>query len=425
MDQSKERKKLTPEGTLPDGDPVNGPEEQGNPFPWDTPAPLPTPDAIDPTGKLPSWLDVGLAESELAKFEHEIIKRESETEIALPHAPEQTVAGGASTETQAPESPPFAPPSQAETPVPTALLQPDAFPLPPDIAGTEILRALEETPVPPLPVRPPVQAMPMEVAGPAETPDLATPTVAPGAHDSAAPPPQVEAHVEVATPEPWKPPAELAAYQAPLAAAEAPPETAPAAPPPYAPAEPSATILDEMVAAIDATIAPEEEPSVPLLPAPVKSRTRTAEEQLVVFTLGGVDYGVAIGNLREVGRLPSVTPVPNVPSWVLGVANIRGDIVSLVDLRAFLGLEPYGRQTTARLLVARDRQEEVTAGLVVDQVIGIRYVTADRINAATSPIEDRVAPYLRGFTEQDGRLLVLLDLNRLLLSPEMRQFEPI
>jgi purine-binding chemotaxis protein CheW len=424
MDQSKEKKKLTPEGALPDGDPVNGPEEQGNPFPWDTPASLPTPEAIDPTGQLPSWLDIGLAESELAKFEHEIIKRESETEITLPQAPEQSATGGASTETKAPEAPTFAPLAQAETPVPTALERPEAFPLPPDIAGTEILRALEETPVPPVPMQPHVQAAPTEEsASPAATLELATPPVAPSAPEAIEP--RAEAPVEVEPPQPWEPPAELASFHAPLAAAEAPAETAPAAPPPFAPAEASATILDEMVAAIDATIAPDEEPSVPLLPAPPKSRTRTAEEQLVVFTLGGVDYGVAIGNLREVGRLPSVTPVPNVPTWVLGVANIRGDIVSLVDLRAFLGLEPYGRQTTARLLVARDRQEEVTAGLVVDQVKGIRYVTADRISAATSPIEDRVAPYLRGFTEQDGRLLVLLDLNRLLLSPEMRQFEPI
>src|SRR5262249_19531329 len=109
----------------------------------------------------------------------------------------------------------------------------------------------------------------------------------------------------------------------------------------------------------------------------------------------------------------------------LGVANVRGDIVSMVDLRGFLGMESYGRQPSQRMLVARDRKEEITAGLIVDQVRGIRYVAAERVNPAASPIEDRVAPYLRGFTEQDGRLLVLLDLNRLLLSPEMRQFEPI
>jgi purine-binding chemotaxis protein CheW len=189
--------------------------------------------------------------------------------------------------------------------------------------------------------------------------------------------------------------------------------------------EPSAAILDETLAAIDATVASEEAPPMPLLPSALQAQARSAEEQLIVFSVGGVDYGVAIGNIREVDRLPQVTPIPNVPPWMIGVANVRGDIVSMVDLRAFLGMESYGRQPTQRMLVARDRKEEITAGLIVDHVRGIRYVAAERVNPAASPIEDRVAPYLRGFTEQDGRLLVLLDLNRLLLSPEMRQFEPI
>jgi chemotaxis signal transduction protein len=111
-----------------------------------------------------------------------------------------------------------------------------------------------------------------------------------------------------------------------------------------------------------------------------------------------------------------------VPAWVLGVANVRGDIVSLVDLGAFLGLDglPHGRP--GRMVVARARPDELTAGLLVDQVRGIQFVPEDRISTA-SPVEGPVTPYLRGVAEQGGRLLVFLDLDRLLLSPAMRQFE--
>ena len=417
-----------------------------NPFPWDTPAALPTPDAVDPTGKLPSWLDIGVAESELAKFEDEIIKRESESEIALP-SPEQPSTDGIAAAPMPPPESALAPEALAETPLPDDFLNLDDLPLPPEFVAPQGLPDVSETPIPQVQL-PPLSGEPTleTIAAPPDMPQLpAPPEPASVDFSPMAPAPVCESSPEIAGLDttvpiegavsetvadpaievpPWQMPAELASPAAP-GTAEAAAETVPAAPPLFTPAEESAHILDEMVAAIDATIAPEEESALTLAPAARKPQVRTAEEQLVVFTLGGVDYGVAIANLREVGRLPSVTPVPNVPTWVLGVANIRGDVVSLVDLRAFLGLEPFGRQTSARMLVARDRQEEVTAGLVVDQVKGIRYVTADRINPATSPIEDRVAPYLRGFTEQDGRLLVLLDLNRLLLSPEMRQFEPI
>lgn len=414
MDQSKDKKKPSPGEIAPKGNPSPPAEalgDAGNPFPWDTPARLPTPDAVDLGGQLPSWLDIGLAESELAKFEHEIIKRESESEIALPPAAQTPTAESAETGSS------LAPAAPAAITLPAGVVNLDDLPLPPEVAAPESFSVMAETPIPELPRweatgsppdEPPTSPAPElleESSAPALAPvlDVAAELVAAPADGAAL---QPEAGAEVESRPPWEQPI----------AAEATFE---------APAAESARILDEMVAAIDAGITLEAESSAPAAPAASKPWTRTAEEQLVVFTLGGVDYGVAIANLREVGRMPAVTPVPNVPSWVLGVANIRGDVVSLVDLRAFLGLEPYGRQTTARMLVARDRQEEVTAGLVVDQVKGIRYVTADRINPAASPIEDRVAPYLRGFTEQDGRLLVLLDLNRLLLSPEMRQFEPI
>jgi uncharacterized repeat protein (TIGR01451 family) len=148
------------------------------------------------------------------------------------------------------------------------------------------------------------------------------------------------------------------------------------------------------------------------------------ELEFVVFTLAGTDYAVPIANLVETSRPLPVTPVPNLPEWVLGVANVRGDIVSLVDLRLFLGLERCERPAQQRLLVVRARGEDMTTGLLVDQVRGLRRLPARNFEALAAPVTDRVGAYLQGLAEHGGRLLAVLDLDRLLLSPEMRQFGP-
>jgi purine-binding chemotaxis protein CheW len=152
---------------------------------------------------------------------------------------------------------------------------------------------------------------------------------------------------------------------------------------------------------------------------------RTRADQHVVFRLAGNTYAVPIDNVLEISRLPGVTTVPNVPDWVLGLVNVRGDIVSLVDLRDFLGQGHSVFNALSRMLVVRARPEEMTAGLMVDEVLGIRFIGADRICAPDLSSDDPVVSYLRGVVDADGKLLVVLDLDRLLLSAEMKQFETV
>jgi purine-binding chemotaxis protein CheW len=184
-------------------------------------------------------------------------------------------------------------------------------------------------------------------------------------------------------------------------------------------------LLDELIAAIDQDVGQTLQPeAVAGLAAAAPARPED-EEQYVIFTLTGAEYAVPISNVIEIGRPLNVTPVPNVPNWVVGVANLRGDIISVVDLPAFLGMERTGYGHASRMLVAQAYQGQLTTGLIVDRVSGIWYLPVDQIGAPAAPIEDRVTPYLHGVYEHDGQLLVVLDLDRLLLSPEMRQFEPV
>jgi len=191
------------------------------------------------------------------------------------------------------------------------------------------------------------------------------------------------------------------------------------------PDEEDSHLLDELMATIDEEVEEAFGPGAMADLAPAKPVEASGEEQHIIFTLSDTEYTVSIANILEIGRPMDITPVPNTPDWVLGIANLRGDIISIVDLRAFLGMERISYGQASRMLIAQARQADVSTGLIVDRVSGIRYLSVDRISAPAGSIEDQVAPYLRGIYEHDGHLLVVLDFDRLLLSPEMRQFEPV
>ena len=182
------------------------------------------------------------------------------------------------------------------------------------------------------------------------------------------------------------------------------------------------SFLEQLIASIDEEVEEAFGPGAMGDLAPARQIGQAGEEQHVIFTLAGAEYAAHIDNVTEIGEPLSATVVPNVPDWVLGVANLRGDIISMVDMRGFLGMEPTGYGQDKRMVVAQARNEELTTGLIVDRVSGIWHLDVGRISEPTAPIDDQVARYLRGVYEHDGHLLVVLDFDRLLLSPEMRQF---
>lgn len=178
---------------------------------------------------------------------------------------------------------------------------------------------------------------------------------------------------------------------------------------------PDADPLGELIAAIDAELgAAGAEPAAAPPPPPAR--------QHLLFSLAGTRYALRLDHLVELGLPPATTAVPNVPGWVRGVANLRGDVLAVVDLAAFFGLEPAGEAAAARLLVVRAGGDDVTAGLLVDGVHGL--VGLDAPRPPTAAVADRVAPFLTGVSEHADRLVAVLDLERFFASPEVRRFEP-
>jgi purine-binding chemotaxis protein CheW len=193
--------------------------------------------------------------------------------------------------------------------------------------------------------------------------------------------------------------------------------TAPAAAPAPGP-------LDALVARLDAQFGASPLAQVVGAGRLAKRREAASQTKCLVLNLARTRIAIRMENVLEIQTPPPITPIPNVPSWLLGVTNLRGEIVSTVDLRGYLGMEVRPIDQDKRVVVVRSLKDELTTGLVVDRVEGIRGLPLDRIGRPSIDLPERLAPFVIGLMPQEGGVLVVVDVEKLLLSPEMRQFEP-
>lgn len=112
------------------------------------------------------------------------------------------------------------------------------------------------------------------------------------------------------------------------------------------------------------------------------------------FRLGGQYYIAPMGEVGEVLPEPRFTLLPGVKSWVMGVANVRGRLLPIMDLGAFLELEPGDSRKTRRVMVVE--HQGLFAGLVVDEVLGMQHFEVDSFDETVGEIPDSVQPYVHG-----------------------------
>ncbi len=179
--------------------------------------------------------------------------------------------------------------------------------------------------------------------------------------------------------------------------------------------------LEQLMAAIDRDLADETSPNESHAPAQAPEAGNATRH--IVFSLADTHYAVRLDSVVEVGVPSQLTIVPNVPAWVLGVTNLRGDVLAVLDLRLLLELGTGDEKRSERMLIVRAGEDEMSAGLIVDGIHGVASVDTERLSAPTAPIATRVAPFLVGVQERDDRLLAVIDVERLMLSPDVRQFE--
>lgn len=150
-----------------------------------------------------------------------------------------------------------------------------------------------------------------------------------------------------------------------------------------------------------------------LAPAREEKKPVEATEHLVTFILGNEEYGLDVRLVQEVIRLTEITPVPRAPDFVKGVINLRGRIIPVVDLRRKLALgEVDASARTARVVVARLRDRLV--GLLVDGASQVLKVPVSLIEPAPEEVLEVDADYIRGVAKLANRLVILMDLARVL-----------
>lgn len=138
--------------------------------------------------------------------------------------------------------------------------------------------------------------------------------------------------------------------------------------------------------------------------------------QWVTFRLENETYGVNVMQVQEVLRYSEIAPVPGAPSYVLGIINLRGSVVTVIDTRARFGLLPDEITDNTRVVIIESDKQVI--GILVDSVAEVVYMKASEIEAAPNVGTDESAKFIRGVCNRENELLILVDLDKLLGDDE-------
>lgn len=146
------------------------------------------------------------------------------------------------------------------------------------------------------------------------------------------------------------------------------------------------------------------------------------QDQFVLFALEKTFFALPLSSTLEIGRLPEITPLPNLPNWVLGISNIRGEIISFINLKAYLGIPSSGTHTERRFLIIHN--QEMKVGIIIDRVMSILPFNQIDTDLQKSPYrEGDIAKYILGVAVSGKSLTNILAVDKLLSSPRMTAFK--
>ena len=148
-----------------------------------------------------------------------------------------------------------------------------------------------------------------------------------------------------------------------------------------------------------------------------KFHLMSRETHIVGFRVGRETYGVPITSLHEIVRVPEITAVPDAPDYLEGVINLRGKIVSVVDLRKRFGQPSAGLDRRSRILVVEHRGR--LAGMIVDSASEVLKIPESEIEAAPAMMQEGGLDCVTGLGKYKGRLIILLDISKVLAAREL------
>jgi purine-binding chemotaxis protein CheW len=151
---------------------------------------------------------------------------------------------------------------------------------------------------------------------------------------------------------------------------------------------------------------------------PAKVAARGTMHQYLSFFLGGEEYATDILSVQEIKGWDSVTRVPYSPDYILGVINLRGAIVPVIDLRVRFALEsaPFDSATVIIVVHVAGPRGERIVGIVVDAVSDVYSIPSENVNPPPDTIGSIDHLFVVGLANLDGKLVIILDIERLVLS---------
>lgn len=148
-----------------------------------------------------------------------------------------------------------------------------------------------------------------------------------------------------------------------------------------------------------------------------------AEEQAVVFELANEVYGVDISRVQEIIRMTTITRLPRAPEFVEGIINLRGKVIPVVDLKKRFGLAESDRTKASRIVVVDVGDH--TIGMVVDAVSEVLRVPTSAVEPPSPMVTSVESDYIRGIAKLEGRLIILLDLDKVHSWEEKRKLREV
>ena len=145
--------------------------------------------------------------------------------------------------------------------------------------------------------------------------------------------------------------------------------------------------------------------------------------QWVTYKLGEETYGINVMQVQEVLRHTEIAPVPGAPDYVLGIINLRGNVVTVIDTRSRFGLSSCDITDNTRIVIIESDDQVV--GILVDSVAEVVYLRSSEIDSAPNVGTEESAKFIQGVSNRDGELLILVDLNRLLNDEEWSEITNI
>lgn len=145
--------------------------------------------------------------------------------------------------------------------------------------------------------------------------------------------------------------------------------------------------------------------------------------QWVTFRLAGETYGVNVMQVQEVLRHTEIAPVPGAPSYVLGIINLRGNVVTVIDTRHRFGLDTGDITDNTRIVIIEADKHVV--GILVDSVAEVVYLRQSEIENAPNVGNDESAKFIQGVCHKNNELLILIELNKMITDEEWAEIESV